>query len=41
MTKIIKLERNDVTNSQHSRRVPIELNSVSTEIHENVLKEST
>ena len=40
LTRIIKLERNAVTNSQYSRKEKIELNHVPTDITENVLEEN-
>ena len=40
LTRIIKLERNAVTNSQYSRRETTELNPVPAEIHEDVLEDS-
>ena len=40
LTRVIQLERNTVTNSQYSRREPVELNPVHAEIHEYVLEES-
>ena len=39
-TRIIQFEHNAVTNSQYSRQGTIELNSVTAEIHEDVLGES-
>ena len=40
LTRIIKLERNAVTNSQCSRRETIELNPVPADITEDVLEEN-
>ena len=39
-TRIIQFEHNAVTNSQYGRQGTIELNSVTAEIHEDVLGES-
>ena len=41
LTRIIQLERNDVTNSQYSRRKTVELNPVCAEIYEDILEENT